>query len=170
MNSLGPEKAKAKLLIKRFRSKTMLLRAADETCLLGEFDKSDFSQNAIVMLLHGWEGSSKSSYLLATANTLSNHGFDVLRINFRDHGNTHDMNRGIFNSTMTDEVNDVIKQFLQKFEYKKRFIAGFSLGGNFALRIATDRGNELKPNAVAVISLPIDPINAMIAIGLTPSM
>ena len=125
MNSLGPKKAKAKLLIKRFRSKTMVLKAADGTCLLGEFDKSDCSQNAIVMLLHGWEGSSKSSYLVTTANTLLNHGFDVLRLNFRDHGNTHHMNRGIFNSTMTDEVSDVIKQFLQKFEYKKRFIAGF---------------------------------------------
>ena len=75
------------------------------------------------MLLHGSEGSSKSSYLVATANTLLKHGFDVLRLNFRDHGNTHHMNRGIFNSTMTDEVSDVIKQFLQKFEYKKRFLA-----------------------------------------------
>ena len=125
MNSLGPKKAKAKLLIKRFRSKTMVLKAADGTCLLGEFDKSDCSQNAIVMLLHGWEGSSKSSYLVTTANTLLNHGFDVLRLNFRDHGNTHHMNPGILNSTMTDEVSDVIKQFLQKFEYKKRFIAAF---------------------------------------------
>ena len=170
MNSLGPRKVKAKLLLKRFRSKTMVLRAADGTYLLGEFDKSNCSQNAIVVLLHGWEGSSKSSYLVTTANTLLNHGFDVLRLNFRDHGNTHHMNRGIFNSTMTEEVSDVIKQFLQKFEYKKRFIAGFSLGGNFALRIATDRGNELKLNAVAAISPPVDPINAMIAIRLAPSI
>ena len=101
MNSLGPRKVKAKLLLKRFRSKTMMLRAADGTYLLGEFDKSNYSQNAIVVLLHGWEGSSKSSYLVTTANMLLNHGFDVLRLNFRDHGNTHHMNRGIFNSTMS---------------------------------------------------------------------
>ncbi len=121
------------------------------------------------MLLHGWEGSSKSSYLVTTANTFLNNGFDVLRRNFRDHGNTHHINHGIFNCTMTEEVSDVIKYFLEKYEYKKRFIAGFSLGGNFALRVAADRDKELKLSAVAAISPPVDPKNAMIVIRLAPS-
>ncbi len=105
---------------------------------------------------------------MTTTNTLLNHAFDVLRLNFRDHGNTHHMNLGIFNSTMTEEVSDVIKYFLEKHEYQKRLIAGFSLGGNFALRIATGRGSELKLDAVAAISPPVNPINAMVAIRLAP--
>lgn len=170
MNSVGPRKIKARYLIKRLRSTNLVLKAKDGTRLLGEYDTNDDSHHAVVVLLHGWEGSSKSSYLVTTANTLLNNGFHVLRLNFRDHGNTHHMNHGIFNCTMTEEVSDVIKYFFEKYEYKTRFIAGFSLGGNFALRIAADHGKELKLNAVAAISPPVDPINAMIAIRLAPSI
>ena len=59
---------------------------------------------ALALLLHGWEGSAESSYMRMTTARLLEQGFDVVRLNFRDHGNTHHLNPGIFHSCLLDEV------------------------------------------------------------------
>ncbi len=38
------------------------------------------------MLMHGWEGSADSLYLLSASQSLFEAGFEVVRLNFRDHG------------------------------------------------------------------------------------
>src|SRR5262249_3966752 len=59
---------------------------------------------ALVVLLHGWEGSSQSTYMGHTAARLLGAGCDVFRLNFRDHGATHHLNRELFHSCRIDEV------------------------------------------------------------------
>ena len=49
----------------------------------------------LVLLLHGWEGSADSSYMRLTAAQLLARGFDVFRLNFRDHGDTHHLNEDL---------------------------------------------------------------------------
>ena len=87
------------------------------------------------MLLHGWEGSVNSAYILGTGKFLYNHGFSVFRLNYRDHGETHHLNPGLFYAILLDEVFGAVQQVA---EYEKElpfYLAGFSMGGNFALRI-----------------------------------
>jgi len=91
---------------------------------------------ALAVLLHGWEGSAQSSYVLNTANRLLADGCDVIRLNFRDHGQTHHLNRELFHSCRIDEVVGAVKQIAQRFPTRPLVIGGFSLGGNFALRVA----------------------------------
>ena len=55
-------------------------------------------------LLHGWEGSADSLYVLSLAQQLFARGFEVLRLNLRDHGATHHLNRGLFHSCRLAEV------------------------------------------------------------------
>ena len=57
-----------------------------------------------MLLLHGWEGSVDSSYMRLTAAQLLRRGFEVFRLNFRDHGDTHHLNEGLFHSNRIDEV------------------------------------------------------------------
>ncbi len=91
----------------------------------------------LVVLLHGWEGSARSSYLLNTGARLLDAGFDVFRLNFRDHGDTHHLNRDLFHSCRIDEVVGAVRAVQQQFGTAMPLaIAGFSLGGNFALRVA----------------------------------
>ena len=123
------------------------------------------SKNAVVILLHGWEGSSQSAYQVTTAHYLLNHGYDVLRLNLRDHGESHHLNKEMFNSTMIEEVGDAIASFLKEYKYPNVFLAGFSLGGNFTLRITADRAEELTLKAGVGICPPVDPNNAMIALN-----
>ncbi len=91
---------------------------------------------ALVLLLHGWEGSVDSGYMRHTAARLLEHGFDVFRLNFRDHGDTHHLNEGIFHSCRLDEVVRAAKWVGEHFEAPAYMAAGYSLGGNFVLRLA----------------------------------
>jgi predicted alpha/beta-fold hydrolase len=91
---------------------------------------------ALAVLLHGWEGSAQSSYILHTGSRLLAEGCDVFRLNFRDHGQTHHLNSDLFHSCRIDEVVGAVKQIAADFPERPLFIGGFSLGGNFALRVA----------------------------------
>ena len=90
----------------------------------------------LVVLLHGWEGSARSTYVLNVGTRLLDEGFDVFRLNFRDHGDTHHLNRGLFHSCRIDEVVGAVHAVQRQFARGPFAIAGFSLGGNFALRVA----------------------------------
>ena len=90
----------------------------------------------LVVLLHGWEGSARSNYVLGTGARLLREVFDVFRLNFRDHGRTHHLNREIFHSCRIDEVVNAVREVASRFPARVLSIAGFSLGGNFALRVA----------------------------------
>ena len=163
LNSVGPRKFRAKRLAKQLQSETHYVTTNEEVTLKCIFDSSLNSKktkNALVILIHGWEGSNNSAYMVTTAYKLLNEGYDVLRLNLRDHGDTQHLNKEIFNSTMMPEVADCIELFLEKRNYPKRFLVGFSLGGNFTLRIAADRGKELGLNAAIAICPPVDPLHA----------
>jgi len=91
---------------------------------------------ALVVLLHGWEGSAQSSYILHTGARLLAEGCDVFRLNFRDHGATHHLNHELFHSCRIDEVVGAVARIAEQFPRRPLAIGGFSLGGNFALRVA----------------------------------
>ncbi|MBS0381652.1 MAG: alpha/beta fold hydrolase [Proteobacteria bacterium] len=90
----------------------------------------------LAVLFHGWEGSTRSTYLLQTGARLLAEGWDVFRLNFRDHGGSHALNRGIFHSCRIDEVVGALRAIQQRWPERPMTLAGFSLGGNFALRAA----------------------------------
>ncbi|MDC0172160.1 alpha/beta fold hydrolase [Gammaproteobacteria bacterium] len=170
MNSVGPRKSRAKKITKTLDSEKLIIATDKGVRLTAEFDKASTKGNTnkspmLVVLIHGWEGSSQSAYQVTTAHHLLQQGFDVLRLNMRDHGESHHLNPEAFNSTLIAEVGDAIKVFSTDRSYPSIFLAGFSLGGNFTLRIAADRGKELNISAAVAICPPIDPNNAMTAMN-----
>ncbi len=91
---------------------------------------------ALAVLLHGWEGSVQSGYILHTGARLLREGCDVFRLNFRDHGQTHHLNRELFHSCRIDEVVGAVSRVADLYPQRPLLIGGYSLGGNFALRVA----------------------------------
>jgi uncharacterized protein len=74
LNSQGLRKWRARRILQRLESKALELVAGDGTRLLAELDYGvDSDRSALVVLLHGWEGSSRSSYLITTAACLLPH-------------------------------------------------------------------------------------------------
>ncbi len=116
------------------------------------------ARNALTLLLHGWEGSAQSSYINHSAAELLAEGIDVFALNFRDHGQSHDLNEGLFHSCRLQEVVDAAKQVHQAFRPAHFFVAGYSLGGNFALRLALSASaQDLPIDAAFSICPPVDP-------------
>jgi predicted alpha/beta-fold hydrolase len=112
----------------------------------------------VAVLLHGWEGSAESTYLQSLAQTLFAAGHDVVRLNLRDHGATHHLNRELFHSCRLPEVVGAVTDVARRFRGKPLVLAGFSLGGNFMLRVgAHPEGRHLPIERVIAISPVLDP-------------
>lgn len=124
----------------------------------------------LVVLLHGWEGSVNSAYMLRTGRFLYEQGFAVFRLNYRDHGETHHLNHGLFYAVLLDEVFGVVQQIVQDAGDLPVFLAGFSMGGNFALRIARRHTETPLPNLKHIFSISpaLDPEKSTQAIDAYP--
>jgi predicted alpha/beta-fold hydrolase len=124
----------------------------------------------LVLLLHGWEGSVDSSYMRHTAAHLLDRGFDVFRLNFRDHGETHHLNEGIFHSCRLSEVVHAARWIADRFPSPAFLGAGYSLGGNFMLRLALAAPEAGIPLRHAVAICPaVDPSAVMTALETGPA-
>jgi len=119
-------------------AREQILDCGDGVRLMGLHSShtSNDGTRPLVVLLHGWEGSADSLYVLSLGSHLFAQGFDVFRLNFRDHGPTHHLNRDIFHSCRIAEVVGAVRAIQDRFSPPSLHIAGFSLGGNFALRVA----------------------------------
>jgi predicted alpha/beta-fold hydrolase len=118
-----------------------------------------------VVVLHGWEGSAESLYILSLSQQLFERGFEVVRLNLRDHGETHHLNRDLFHSCRLSDVVGAL-QALQKLHPGTAWrLAGFSLGGNFMLRAAAlAQSAGLNIAKVVAVSPVLDPGETLLAL------
>lgn len=107
----------------------------------------------LAMLVHGWEGDSHSAYNLILGSSLIRAGFDVVRMNMRDHGPTHHLNRGIFFATLIEEFHAATQQVGHLAAGRPFFIIGASLGGNFVVRMALRHAHSPIPNLCRAIAV-----------------
>jgi predicted alpha/beta-fold hydrolase len=143
-------------------SKTMVLDCGEGVRLLGFHtpqgpDRRSTDGRRLAVLLHGWEGSSESPYVLSAAALLFQRGFGVVRLNLRDHGATHALNRELFHSCRLPEIVGAVRALSTQFPAARLYLGGFSLGGNFMLRVAADAGAPDVIAGVVAVSPVIDP-------------
>jgi predicted alpha/beta-fold hydrolase len=113
-----------------------LIDCGDGVRLSGFYSAPAGSSRGLVIMFHGWEGSADSTYMLSAGARLFDAGFEVFRLNFRDHGNTHALNEGLFHSCRIGEVVGAVQTIQTRHPAGRAFIVGQSLGGNFACRVA----------------------------------
>ena len=122
----------------RRKSEFHLIKTSNGARLLSSYAKQT-NPKGVVLLLHGWEGGIESTYVLRTGEYLMRRGYSIFRLNLRDHGETHHLNDEPFNGTMLDEVYEAMCEgaaFEHQGKYLPAYMIGFSLGGNFVLRMA----------------------------------
>ncbi|MEM7030911.1 MAG: alpha/beta fold hydrolase [Chloroflexota bacterium] len=90
----------------------------------------------LVLLLHGWLGCITSAYMVGRGAALYEAGYSVMRLNFRDHGGTEALNEGFFHGCRLEEMFQATHRITQFEPNQPFYIVGFSMGGNFALRLA----------------------------------
>jgi uncharacterized protein len=149
-------------------SRELLLDCGDGVRLQCFHSSPANSSGRPVVLLHGWEGSADSLYMLSLAQQLFEQRFEVLRLNLRDHGETHHLNRELFHSCRLAEVVGAVGALQQQFARPLQLV-GFSLGGNFMLRVAAQaRAAGLNLARVIAVSPVLDPPATLLALQSGP--
>lgn len=135
-----------------------LLSCSDGVRLTGRLARPERGARGLVVLIHGWEGCHDSSYLYSMAARLHAEGYSSFRLNLRDHGGTHALNEEMFHSARMTEVLDAVAQARALAPEGPLYVIGFSLGGNFALRVALQGpARGLAPRLTVGISPSINP-------------
>jgi predicted alpha/beta-fold hydrolase len=137
----------------------------DGVHLRGFYAAAPTQSRGLVIFIHGWEGSADSQYVLSAAHVLHAEGYEIFRLNLRDHGGTVHLNEELFHSCRIDEVVAAVRWVTERYAAPRNFLAGFSLGGNFGLRVAvraTTAGIEL--DRVIAVCPVLSPANTMRAL------
>lgn len=133
--------------------------------LLHHVPPPDFGGGRVAVLIHGWEGSGQSTYMLIAAARLWAAGFRVIRLNLRDHGDSHHLNAELFHSCRLDEAVGAVRWVQEQFPDERLLLGGYSLGGNFALRIAAAADSAgLRLEGVGAVCPVLDPVATMHAL------
>ncbi len=167
--SAGPRKYLSARRSRRLNAaaEEVILNCGDDVRLQGFYSQHGSTPSKkLVILLHGWLGSESSSYLLSAAALLYDQGFDVFRLNLRDHGETHHLNRELFHSARLAEVINAMAEIQRLYPHEKYCLCGFSLGGNFALRISAEHDkNSTRFDSIVAVCPVINPQSAMATIS-----
>lgn len=135
------------------RTTTHHLDAGEGVILTGLSNLHENSEERpCLILIHGWEGSANSGYVYSAATFAFAHGYNVFRLNLRDHGESHHLNHGLFHSARLREVTQAVIEVQRKIKAQSYCLAGFSLGGNFALRVSA-KISEMNSSIAATVAV-----------------
>ena len=115
-------------------------------------------EHPTMIALHGLEGSSAAHYVRGLADKGFAAGLNVVRLNQRNCGETEHLSDSLYHSGLTGDALAVMRELTEVDGLTAFGIAGYSLGGNLALKLAGDFGahppKELR--AVCAVSPTMD--------------
>jgi uncharacterized protein len=110
-------------------------------------------QRPTLLALHGLNGSSEAHYMRGLAAKAFARGMNVIRLNQRNCGATEHLAEGLFHSGLTTDAARVIHELSAVDGLTAIAVAGYSLGGNLALKLAGEYGSNPPDALVAVAAV-----------------
>ena len=110
-------------------------------------------EHPTLILLHGLEGSSLAHYMGGMADKAWARGWNVVRLNQRNCGDTEHLSRGLYHSGLTNDPLFVLRELIERDGIRALAVAGYSLGGNLTLKLAGDLGDAAPPQLKAVCAV-----------------
>src|SRR5688572_7633384 len=111
------------------------------------------SRHPALLALHGLEGSSSAHYMRGLAHKAFAAGFNVVLLNQRNCGGTEALSETLYHSGLTGDAAHVLQELNAVDRIDRFVIAGYSLGGNLALKLAGDCGDNPPPYLRAVCAV-----------------
>lgn len=99
-------------------------------------------EHPTLIALHGLESSSEAHYMRGLSEKVFAAGFNAIRLNQRNCGATEHLSDGLYHSGLTDDPLAVMRELVAIDRLPALAIAGYSLGGNLALKLAGDLGSN----------------------------
>jgi predicted alpha/beta-fold hydrolase len=96
---------------------------------------------AVIVIVHGLEGSSNSDYARGIAEIAFKRGFNAIRINQRNCGGSESLTPTLYNSGMSSDYRAVCEELANE-GLKQIFFVGYSMGGNLVLKMAAEYGDS----------------------------
>jgi predicted alpha/beta-fold hydrolase len=106
-----------------------------------------------LVLLHGLEGSSQAHYMGGIADKAWAVGWNVVRLNQRNCGQTEHLSRGLYHSGLTHDPLFVMRELVERDNISAVAFAGYSLGGNLSLKLAGELGPDAPPQLKAICAV-----------------
>lgn len=123
-----------------------------------------------LLALHGLEGSSAAHYMRGLAAKALKAGFNAVLLNQRNCGGTEHLGPGLYHSGLIDDAAFVIRELAATDGVDRVVAAGYSLGGNLALRLAGTHGSADLPQLKAVCAVsPVLELEACVGALERPS-
>ncbi|WP_447971063.1 YheT family hydrolase [Nitrospira sp. M1] len=102
------------------------------------------AQCPTLLIIHGLEGCSESHYMLGIAHKAWQTGINVVRLNQRNCGGTEHLTPTLYHTGMSGDLRAVILELIDHDKLSNLWLAGFSMGGNLALKLAGEIGDSFQ--------------------------
>ena len=103
--------------------------------------QSDRQKALTVIIVHGLEGSSDSTYMQGIAAKGLARGMNVVRMNQRNCGGTEALAPTLYHSGRSQDIAAVAQNLIDQDRISRFALAGYSMGGNLVLKLAGEWGS-----------------------------
>ncbi len=123
----------------------------------------------VAVVVHGLGGSHRSGGVVRTARLLLARGVRAVRLDLRGAGAGFPLARGCYHAGCSADVRAALAAVHRLAPTSPLWLAGISLGGNVALKLAGEAAGEAVPNLarVAAVAPPVD-LEACMALLTAP--
>ena len=104
--------------------------------------QTDRQSALTVLIVHGLEGSSDSTYMRGVAAKGTAAGMNVVRMNQRNCGGTDKISPTLYHSGRSADVAAVARHLIDHDGISCLALVGFSMGGNLVFKLAGEWGGE----------------------------
>jgi uncharacterized protein len=106
-----------------------------------------------IVVVHGLEGSSESTYMMGIAEKGMAAGMNIVRMNQRTCGGTDRLAPTLYHSGRSADVAAVMQNLIGQDGITRVALCGFSMGGNLVLKTAGEWGSAAPPEFCGVAAV-----------------
>ncbi len=155
-------------LLQGIPAESRLFTVSPDSKILGRCHwQPDRRRAKTALLLHGFEGCSDSHYMVGIAGKAWRAGLNVIRLNQRNCGGTEHLTPTLYHSGLSGDFAAVVSELTTKDRLDDLWLAGYSMGGNLALKMAGEVGAATPAlRGVVAVCPNIDPAACVDALEL----
>jgi len=127
--------------------------ASDTQVLAHCYWQADRRSSPTLLALHGLEGSSTAHYMRGLAQKALRAGLNAVLLNQRNCGGTEHLGPGLYHSGLSADAALVIRELAERDGLDCVVAAGYSLGGNLAMKLAGEHPPATLPSLAAVCAV-----------------